>query len=97
MTLDPWYLKKLVCPIDHSLLDYVDGKLVSPKGRTYPVVNGIPVMLVPEAEQTIRAASASLRRANGELVDERARDLYVESMGISESEKLQLIDFCPEL
>lgn len=93
MTLDPWYVENLVCPVEHSHLRFQGGKLVSPAGRTYPVADGIPVMLVPEAEQTIGVAFASLQRANGELVDERAPELHLESLGISESEKLQLLEF----
>lgn len=90
--IDPWYLCNLVCPIDHLPLKYVSGVLVSAAGKKYPVVEGIPVMLLEDAEQTLGVASASLLRAKGELVDDRAPELYLESLGISETEKVNLIE-----
>ena len=91
--MDPWYLENLVCPLDRSPLSYRDGSLISQAGRNYPVVDGVPVMLVAEAEQTIGVATSSLARARGEYVDADARvcDLYLESLGISEAEKDGLV------
>lgn len=90
--IDPWYLRNLVCPIDHLPLKYMSGVLVSAAGKKYPVVEGIPVMLLEDAEQTLGVASASLLRVKGELVDDRAPELYLESLGISETEKVNLIE-----
>lgn len=91
--MDPWYEENVVCPVDHLPLQYLNGTLVSSAGREYPVVEGVPVMLVDEVEQTIGVASASLARAKGEndVVDHRASDLYLESLGISEAEKEGII------
>jgi 2-polyprenyl-3-methyl-5-hydroxy-6-metoxy-1,4-benzoquinol methylase/uncharacterized protein YbaR (Trm112 family) len=92
-SLDSWYSENLVCPIDRTTLEY-DGKfLVSMQGRRYPVIEGIPVLLIPDEAQTIGVAQASIDRANGrrEVVDVRAPELYLESLGISEKEKLELI------
>lgn len=91
--MDHWYLENLVCPLDGLPLSYCDGSLVSQAGRKYPVVDGVPVMLVNEAEQTIGVASASLARARGEPIgiDARAPQLYLESLGISEAEKAGLV------
>jgi SAM-dependent methyltransferase len=44
-------------------------------------------MLIPGAPQTIGLADQSLRRARQELVDDRAPDLHLESLGISAEEK----------
>jgi SAM-dependent methyltransferase/uncharacterized protein YbaR (Trm112 family) len=91
--MDPWYLKNLVCPVDHHPLEFSDGVLISSAGRKYPVVQGVPVMLLAEAEQTIGVASASLERAKGECVgDARAPELHLESLGIGEKEKEGLIE-----
>ena len=87
--MDQWYLDNLVCPADKSALRYEDGVLISSKGRRYPVVEGIPVMLMDDVEQTMPLITASLERAknNEDVIDTRASHLYLESLGISEKEK----------
>jgi uncharacterized protein len=43
----------LVCPVDHGKVDLKGDRLVCEKcGRAYPVRDGIPIMLVDEAEMT---------------------------------------------
>lgn len=51
MSLDAKLLDILVCPEDHGPLDYVPGEcLYNPRlRRAYPIVDGIPVLLVDEA------------------------------------------------
>jgi uncharacterized protein YbaR (Trm112 family) len=46
-------LDRLVCPLDKQPLELVDGKwLVNPRnGYRYPIVDGIPVMLVEVGER----------------------------------------------
>ncbi len=91
--MDPWYLDNLVCPLDGLPLSYRDASLVSQAGRKYPVVDGVPVMLVTEAEQTIGVANSSLARARGDSsgIDGRAPNLYLESLGINDAEKEGLV------
>lgn len=53
--IDPELRALLVCPADHgSLTDDVEtSRLVcSVCGRRYPVIDGIPVMLIEEAEES---------------------------------------------
>ncbi len=92
--LDPWYLDNLVCPVDRSALRLEGEELVSEGGRRYPVVDGVPVMLVGEARQTLHVATSAMARGrkDGALVDERAPNFYLESLGISEDEKKQLLE-----
>ncbi|OGX15722.1 MAG: hypothetical protein A2166_03060 [Omnitrophica WOR_2 bacterium RBG_13_41_10] len=45
-------------------------------------------MLLEEKDQTMDLINNSIKRAKGELVDARAPELYLESLGISEKEKL---------
>lgn len=92
--IDPWYLENLVCPVDHTPLRYSEGKLISSQGRVYPVVEGIPVMLIDGIEQTIPLAKDSLARAKGvkDIIDSRASDLYLETLGISEEEKEGIVN-----
>lgn len=91
--IDTWYLNHLVCPVDRTPLSLRDDGLISQAGRRYPIVEGIPVMLVEEAEQTIGVAYASLARAQGEsLIDHKVAHLHLESLGISDKEKEELIE-----
>jgi len=87
--MDQWYLDNLVCPVDKQPLNYENGILLSYGGRQYPVVEGIPVMLVDDVEQTMPLINASLERSknNSCVIDERANHLYLESLGISEAQK----------
>ena len=51
MALDPDLLAILACPVDHAPVTDEGTHLVcSECGRRYPVRDGIPVMLVDEAE-----------------------------------------------
>jgi len=92
-SIDPWYLENLVCPIDQTELRVDGHHLVSKRGRRYPVVEGLPVLLVPDEVQTIGVAHASIERAQGRFdgIDGRAPELYLESLGIGEKEKVQLV------
>ena len=52
MTIDPWLLERLVCPLTRTplTLDEAAGELLSPAaGLAYPIRDGVPVMLVEEA------------------------------------------------
>lgn len=52
MTIDPWLLERLVCPVTRKPLRYDEaaGELVSDAaGLAYPIRDGVPVMLVEEA------------------------------------------------
>lgn len=91
--IDPWYLENLVCPIDHTELRFDGVHLISKIGRRYPVVEGVPVLLAPDEEQTIGVARASIKRAEGQsdVIDARAPELYLETLGIEEEEKLELL------
>ncbi|GAA4540296.1 hypothetical protein GCM10023175_12730 [Pseudonocardia xishanensis] len=53
--LDPRLLEILACPAeDHApLRETADGLVCSSCGRRYPIVDGIPVLLVSEAEPTV--------------------------------------------
>ena len=91
--LDPWYLQNLVCPIDRSKCDYDGKQLISKGGRRYPVVDGVAVMLIGDEQQTIGIARASIERASGlpDKIDQRGPQFYLETLGISELEKVELL------
>lgn len=78
---------RLACPRDHGGLTESHDVLRCPNGHEYPIVDGVPVMLLADVRQTFGAAAASLARAGGHLVDRRAPDLFLESVEISDDEK----------
>ncbi|HEU4355358.1 MAG TPA: Trm112 family protein [Actinomycetota bacterium] len=54
MTLDPELLEILVCPNDRGEVEYLEAEEVivcASCGYRYPVRDGIPVMLIDEAEK----------------------------------------------
>jgi SAM-dependent methyltransferase/uncharacterized protein YbaR (Trm112 family) len=88
-TLDPWWLEHLVCPVEKSPLRLEGRFLVSQGGRRYPVVDGAPVMLPPEATATIRALRASLELATA-IAEAHASSegpLYLTTLGVSKAER----------
>ena len=54
------------------------------------MLDGVPVLLLDDVQQTMPLASASVRRARGEsdVIDPRAGELFLESLGISDDEKV---------
>ena len=54
-------LKDLVCPVDQLPLVRSGEELVCAAGHRYPVVQGVPVLLRSDVEQTIGIAMRSLR------------------------------------
>jgi SAM-dependent methyltransferase/uncharacterized protein YbaR (Trm112 family) len=89
--IDPWFAENLVCPVDHRPLRAGAGELLCADGHRYQVVDDVPVMLRADVPQTIGLADASLRRAAGQGHDPRAPELYLESLGISETEKAEML------
>lgn len=52
MTIDPWLLERLVCPVTRTplVLDAAADELISvAAGLAYPIRDGVPVMLIEEA------------------------------------------------
>lgn len=81
--LDPWWLERLICPVEKSPLR-LDGRfLVSAGGRRYPVVDGVPVMLSPEATPTLGAMRRSLELATAIAEGRDAGDppLHLRTLG----------------
>jgi SAM-dependent methyltransferase/uncharacterized protein YbaR (Trm112 family) len=89
---DPWYLTHLACPRDHLALHEAGGRLACSAGHSYPVVDGVPVMLLDDVAQTMGVAEESMRQANAATSrgDELASALYLETLGISDDEKRAL-------
>jgi len=89
--IDPWFADNLVCPVDHGPLGISANALICAAGHRYPIVDDVPVMLRADVLQTISLADASLKRATHQEHDPRAPALYLESLGISETEKIEML------
>jgi SAM-dependent methyltransferase/uncharacterized protein YbaR (Trm112 family) len=61
--MDEWLREHLVCPIDHLKFRYEERAVSCLEGHRFPVVGGIPVLLVREAEPTHAECDRSLREA----------------------------------
>ena len=85
--IDDWYLENLRCPRDKTKLNLVGNDLVSQSGNTYPIVNGIPIMLIDNVPQTIDLANTSL--ADSKLKND-SDPYFINTLGISEYEKRQV-------
>ena len=81
--IDARLLSLLACPRDHAELRVESDHLCCARGHIYPVVNGVPVFLLAEMQQTIGIATASLSAA----ASGTGGPLYVETLGLSEQEK----------
>jgi SAM-dependent methyltransferase/uncharacterized protein YbaR (Trm112 family) len=81
--VDPRLLAILVCPRCHSEMVLITGELSCCSGHHYPIVDGIPVFVLPEKDQTIDVALASYTAA----VNATGGPLYLETIGLTASER----------
>ena len=87
MPIENWLLRLLVCPRHKSGLEELEGSLVCPDGCEYPVVQGVPVLLRDDVEQTLWVAGASLQKARQLARSFSADpDPCVETLGIDPEE-----------
>ena len=89
--MDPWYLQNLVCPIDKTTLEEVNGCLISKTGNKYNIIDGIPIMLVSSTEHTLRNVAIQTLNANDNISKNIISKFYIDTLGISEIEKTNLI------
>ena len=89
--IDDWLAKNLICPVDGLPLQCEGRFLVSGTGRRYPVVDGIPVMIVEDVDQTHEVALSSLRLAmSGDIDPLRWDPRLADTLGISELQRVDL-------
>lgn len=85
-SIDDQLLALLACPRDRGELRIEDGHLCCSRGHRYPIVNGVPVLLLAEKQQTIGLADASLKAA----ASRTGHPLYVETLGLSSAQKREV-------
>jgi SAM-dependent methyltransferase/uncharacterized protein YbaR (Trm112 family) len=62
-TINRALLELLVCPRDHRALEERDQQLLCPCGHRYPIIEGVPILLLPETVQTHVEGTHSLQAA----------------------------------
>jgi SAM-dependent methyltransferase/uncharacterized protein YbaR (Trm112 family) len=60
-SVDRALLQLLVCPRDHQVLEQRNQHLLCPSGHRYPIVEGIPILLLSETPQTHVEGTRSLQ------------------------------------
>jgi uncharacterized protein YbaR (Trm112 family) len=86
--MNAWLVENLACPRHHLGLSLDASVLTCPKGCTYPVVDGVPVMLLDDRRQTMDLASESLRQSTRPGAD---GELYIDSLGLNDQEKEAIV------
>lgn len=87
--MNAWLRENLVCPHHHSELSWQDRVLVCPFQCQYPVVEGVPVMLLDDVAQTMDLAQTSLRQSRSPNAD---GGLYIDSLGLTDTEKRAILE-----
>jgi ubiquinone/menaquinone biosynthesis C-methylase UbiE/uncharacterized protein YbaR (Trm112 family) len=83
--MDEWLLQRLACPRHKGPLRTTgSGRLACDEGCSFPVVEGVPVLLLSQVEQTLWVAEASLRMAESPSPDD---PLFVGTLGISDEDR----------
>jgi SAM-dependent methyltransferase/uncharacterized protein YbaR (Trm112 family) len=82
--LDAWFLDHLVCPRDHCALAVDGPSLVCAGGHRYPVVDGVPVMLIDEELPAIDISRASLTAARQPNPED---PLFLVTLSLTEAER----------
>lgn len=90
--ISPSLAARLVCPRDHGALGDAGGTLACAHGHRYPVVDGVPVMLLDDVPPTLGGARHSTTRAGNGAAASPASDWYLESVEISEDEKRGVLE-----
>jgi ubiquinone/menaquinone biosynthesis C-methylase UbiE/uncharacterized protein YbaR (Trm112 family) len=87
-TLSEFLSQRLVCPRDRLPLTTNESLLLCPVGHRYPIVHGIPVLLLDDCEQTIWIASESLAVASSVARGEIPTDpFFTSTLGINDAER----------
>jgi len=89
--LESWLASRLACPRDHSPLRRRGRDLLEcDYQHSYPIIDGVPVLLRDDIQQTIGIAERSLaaaRNAAGAPPETELDALYIDTLGISDIEK----------
>jgi SAM-dependent methyltransferase/uncharacterized protein YbaR (Trm112 family) len=96
MSIDRQLLTLLVCPRDRTALhDDGGGRLTCEAGHEFPMVDGVPVLLVDDVAPTLTTEATRPRRAPGQWdTDGATAALHLESLSLSHEEKNAIVAAC---
>ena len=88
--IDDWYLQTLRCPKDSTPLHWrAESNLHCDNGHTFPIVDGVPVMLVEEAEPTLHVLKGSIKASKrGAASDD---PLFLSTVGVDEEQRKSIL------
>jgi len=89
--VDDWYWQNLVCPRDHAVVRLEDGALCCEHGHRYPIISGIPVMLLDDVSPTLHVMRGSIAAA-GRSGNLNADELFLETLGVDEQQRAAILE-----
>jgi ubiquinone/menaquinone biosynthesis C-methylase UbiE/uncharacterized protein YbaR (Trm112 family) len=86
MSFSDWYLENLACPRDLGELRPGKGGLMCVQGHLYPLVQGVPVMLIEESSPTLHVIEGSLAASKQQLAppDE---EMFLGTLGMDDDQR----------
>lgn len=79
--MNEWLITHLVCPRDKMKMSLIGDDLVCPEKHTYPIFDGIPVMLVDDVETTHDYITRTLEKVKQPKTNEI--EAYVSPTGVN--------------
>lgn len=98
MRSDEWLRHVLVCPLDHAKVSEQEGSFVCEQGHSFPIVDGIAIMLDPEQSPTLRNAFATTQRLISERHSAHGNEFNAKtSLGIDDYVQANVAGSCGNL
>ena len=91
MSVSDWYLENLACPRDRGTLRMVEGRLMCSRGHLYPIVSGIPVMLIEELTPTLHVMGSSLEASKRQF-DPGPEEMFLETLGVDDHQRKAILE-----
>src|SRR5262245_7238020 len=89
--MDSWLENNLVCPRDRQPLRVSAHEASCTNGHGYPIVQGIPVMLLDDVRQTQWVAEKSLEESRTSTPETGAEaNLHLETLGVSPEQREEI-------
>ena len=88
--LDEWLTLNLSCPRDGQELERINDELVCPAEHHFPVVDGIPVLLMGDIDPTLHVLTSSIAAAR----QQKRTDghLFLETLGIDGDQRRAVLE-----
>src|SRR5258705_4980848 len=90
--MDPWYLENLVCPRDHQRLEVFGEQLICSKSHAYPIVEGMPMILLDDKAKSRKFADMSRVVTRGRTESNPTPPFYWETLGVNDEERNGILE-----